>query len=99
MVFLIKILITQFVKHQDIKKKIGRELRGLGLSPGRNKDFSFYFLYATGIGVFAKGAGGAAAPPPVWKNSGKTPKNSGNEETISDGIETLESKKKILYHF
>ena len=38
------------------------------------------------IGVRAGGAGGAAAPP-VSKIFGQNAKNSGNKETINDGIE------------
>ena len=38
------------------------------------------------IGVRARGAGGAAAPP-VSKIFGQNAKNSGNKETINDGIE------------
>ena len=38
------------------------------------------------IGVRARGAGGAAAPP-VSKVFGQNAKNSGNKETINDGIE------------
>ena len=41
---------------------------------------------STFIGVRAGGAGGAAAPP-VSKIFGQNAKNSGNKETINDGIE------------
>ena len=39
------------------------------------------------IGVQAGGAGGGAAAPPVSKIFGQNAKNSGNKETINDGIE------------
>ena len=42
--------------------------------------------YMKTIGVRAGGAGGAAAPP-VSKIFGQNAKNSGNKETINDGIE------------
>ena len=54
----------------------------------------FYFLdlyliplpnEVASIGVRAGGAGGAAAPP-VSKIFGQNAKNSGNKETINDGI-------------
>ena len=40
----------------------------------------------TVIGIRARGAGGAAAPP-VSKIFGQNAKHSGNKETINDGIE------------
>ena len=46
----------------------------------------FIFMVISNIGVRAGGAGGAAAPP-VSKIFGQNAKNSGNKETINDGIE------------
>ena len=47
---------------------------------------AFYSDNPSVIGVRAGGAGGAAAPP-VSKIFGQNAKNSGNKETINDGIE------------
>ena len=44
------------------------------------------YIIIFNIGVRAGGAGGAAAPP-VSKIFGQNAKNSGNKETINDGIE------------
>ena len=46
----------------------------------------FYIWSLLPIGVRAGGGGGAAAPP-VSKIFGENAKNSGNKETINDGIE------------